>query len=120
MHTVELLEEACGVAESLGYKIRQEWLGGTGGGACEFAGRKWIFIDLALNAIEQLDQVATALRNDPSIYFASMSSPLQQLLEIHVEPRILTRESGQRGTESHEADSERHESNGGHDARRVA
>lgn len=82
MHTVELLEEACGVAESLGYKIRQEWLGGSGGGACEFSGQKWIFIDLALNAIEQLDQVSEALRHDPSIYLADLSGPLQQLLDI--------------------------------------
>jgi len=82
MHTVELLEEACGVAESLGYKIRQDWLGGSGGGACEFAGQKWIFIDLALNAIEQLEQVSDALRDDPNIYLANLSGPLQQVLDI--------------------------------------
>jgi hypothetical protein len=82
MHTVELLEEACEVAGSLGYLVRQEWLGGAGGGACEFAGRKWLFIDLALNAIEQLDQVIGALRNDPGIYQASLSAPLQQLLDV--------------------------------------
>ena len=27
MHTVELLEQACDVAEQLGYQTRQEWLG---------------------------------------------------------------------------------------------
>jgi len=82
MHTVELLEEACRVAQSLGYRIRQEWLGGTGGGACEFAGQKWLFIDLALNAIEQLEQVAGALRDDAGIYVAPLSAPLQQVLDI--------------------------------------
>ena len=82
MHTVELLEEACGVAESLGYKIRQDWLGGSGGGACEFAGHQWIFIDLALNAIEQLEQVSDALRDDPNIHLANLSGPLQQVLDI--------------------------------------
>jgi len=82
MHTVELLEQAFFVAEGLGYKIRQEWLGGTGGGACEFAGQKWIFVDLALNAIEQLDQVTDALQNDPAIYTTNLSPPLRNLLGI--------------------------------------
>ncbi len=82
MHTVELLEEACRVAEFLGYTTRQEWLGGNSGGACEFAGQKWIFIDLALNAIEQLEQVTEALRSDPGVHTASVSAPMQQLLGI--------------------------------------
>jgi len=82
MHTVEFLEQALSVAEGLGYKIRQEWLGGTGGGACEFAGQKWIFVDLALSAIEQLDQVTDALQNDPAIYTIHLSPPMRNLLDI--------------------------------------
>jgi len=58
MHTVELREQALALAEQLGYRIREEWLGGSGGGQCEFAGCRWIFVDLALNAEEQLEQVA--------------------------------------------------------------
>lgn len=68
MHTVELLDEALGLAEECGFRIRQEWLGGVGGGACEFAGQKWLFVDLALNSIEQLDQVLEALRADAAAY----------------------------------------------------
>ena len=82
MHTVELLEQACDVAEQLGYRTRQEWLGGTGGGACEFAGRKWIFIDLALSVCEQLEQVTEALRQDPGIHLLDLSSPMRQVLGI--------------------------------------
>ena len=82
MHTVELLEQACSVAEQLGYQTRQEWLGGTGGGACEFAGRKWIFIDLALSVFEQLEQVSDALRGDPGIYLLDLSTPMRQLLGL--------------------------------------
>ena len=67
MHTVEMLERLKELAEGAGYTVRHEWLGGVGGGACEFAGRKWIFVDLSLSVIEQLDQVAGALQADPRI-----------------------------------------------------
>jgi hypothetical protein len=67
MHTVERFERLRELAEEAGYTVRQEWLGGVGGGACEFAGRKWIFVDLSLSAVEQLDQLGGALRDDPTI-----------------------------------------------------
>ena len=82
MHTVEQLEHALALAEQLGYKIRQEWLGGMGGGACEFARQKWIFVDLALNTIEQLEQVKDALLADPAIYNAALSPVMRRMLGI--------------------------------------
>ena len=65
MHTVEMLEQLKGLAEDAGYTVRHEWLGGVAGGACMFAGRKWIFVDLSLSVVEQLDQMRDALRDDP-------------------------------------------------------
>jgi hypothetical protein len=65
MHTIEKLERLKDLAETAGYTVRQEWLGGVAGGACHFAGRKWIFIDLSLSVVEQLEQVAAALDSDP-------------------------------------------------------
>ena len=82
MHTVELREQALAVAEQLGYRIREEWMGGSGGGYCEFAGRKWIFVDLALNAVEQLEQIAEALRSDPAVGTVTLSRPLRMLLGV--------------------------------------
>ena len=82
MHTVEMLEQALALAEQFGYRIRHEWLGGSDGGACEFAGRKWIFVDLALNVAEQLDQVVGALRADPAIHLVDVSPEMQRLLDI--------------------------------------
>ncbi len=64
MHTVALLEQAIQAARDAGYKIRQEWLGGLGGGGCEIKGQKWIFIDLTLDAAEQLALVRNVLRED--------------------------------------------------------
>lgn len=75
MHTIELLEQATQLADRLGYGVRREWLGGCGGGSCEIAGRKWIFLDLSCGTTEQLDQMINALREDPGIY--SMELPIE-------------------------------------------
>ena len=82
MHTVDLREQALALAEQLGYRIREEWLGGSGGGQCEFAGCRWIFVDLALNAEEQLEQVAEALRSDPAIHSAPLGPALRRHLGV--------------------------------------
>ena len=73
MHTVETLERLKETAKDAGYTVRHEWLGGAGGGRCEFAGRKWIFVDLSLSVVEQLDQVAAALEGDPAVQLAASS-----------------------------------------------
>ena len=82
MHTVELLAQALDVAESLGYGIRHEWLGGATGGVCEIAGKRWLFVDLALNPIEQLDQVTEALRQDTRIHSAALPGALSERLGL--------------------------------------
>jgi len=80
MHTVEMLEQVLTVAERLGYGVRHEWLGGQGCNACEFGGRKWLFVDLAVSAAEQLDQIAEALQNDPGVHLLQLQPEMQQLL----------------------------------------
>jgi hypothetical protein len=80
MHTVEMLERMKELAEQAGYTIRHEWLGGSGGGKCEFAGRKWIFVDLSLSVVEQLDQVTAALKDDPAVWLLDMPVPVTRAL----------------------------------------
>ena len=82
MGTVELMEQAVATAESLGYGIRHEFLGGVGGGACEIAGRKWIFVDLALSAMDQMGQVVEALRSDPATFTLNLPQPLAEVLGV--------------------------------------
>ena len=65
--SVELLEMALETGRRHGYKIRHEWLGGVGGAACEFAGQKWLFVDLSLGTEEQLEQIESALIDDHGI-----------------------------------------------------
>ena len=71
MHTVELLQEALETARRLGYEVRQDWLGGNGGGHCLVRGRKWLLLDVAQTADEQLDVVADALRGENGVPAAS-------------------------------------------------
>ena len=82
MHTIELLEQAIQVADHLGYQVRQEWLGGCGGGACEVAGRRLIFLDSSLTVTEQLEQIVTALTHDPSIHTTEVTPQLSRLLGL--------------------------------------
>lgn len=82
MRTVEMLEQSLEVAQNLGYRIRHEWLGGSGGGACEFGGRKWLFVDLALSPDEQLEQVCRVLRGDVGIHLVNASPSLRHLLDL--------------------------------------
>jgi len=82
MHTVEVLEQALDLANRLGYEIRQEWLGGNGGGGCELMGRKLLFIDLALGPAEQLDQAVDTLRRDPRVANLPMPRQLRQSLAM--------------------------------------
>ena len=81
MSAVELLDEALSVAQRLGYRIRSEHLGETRSGACEIAGKKWFFLDLTLDSIEQLDLVLDALRSETAIEGAAMSKALRRALK---------------------------------------
>jgi len=76
MHTVDALEAALALAKQAGYRVREEWLGGTGGGGCEIRGSKWIFLDLALGPEEQLDQVLDTLRRDTALSDVPLPEPL--------------------------------------------
>ena len=82
MHKAQLLQEAVRLAGRLGYEIRQDWLGGGSGGACEIRGRKLMFIDLAVDIEEQLEQVVDGLRHDARIYAVPLSSAMQELLGV--------------------------------------
>ena len=82
MHTVEMLEHALDLAVRLGYSVRQECFAGNGGGACQLKGRKILFVDLDLDPAEQLDQVVTALQQEPITPTFPISRELGELLKV--------------------------------------
>ena len=82
MHTVAMLNEALDTARRLGYEVRQDWLGGDGGGHCIVRGRKWLLLDVAQSADEQLDVVADALRGEAGADRAVRSPELAKRLHL--------------------------------------
>jgi hypothetical protein len=82
MHTVELLDEAIRIAGQLGYRIRQEWLGGSNGGGCEIRGHRWLFLDLALAPGEQLELVVQTIRQHPEAASLAMPPELRKIVQL--------------------------------------
>ena len=80
MHVVDALEDSLRLAKQVGYRVRQEWLAGNGGGGCEIRGQKCLFIDLSLGPDEQLDQVLDALKHDPALENIELPLNLRPLL----------------------------------------
>ena len=83
MHAVVLLEQAIAYAQRTGYQVRQEWLGGVSGGRCEFAGQRWIFVDLSLDPLEQLEQVIQGI--EP--IHGNPSESIPAALQTHLDRR---------------------------------
>ena len=82
MHTVTMLKEALDAARRLGYEVRQDWLGGNGGGHCLVRGRKWLLLDVAQSADEQLDAVGEALRDETGAQGVVRSPELMERLHL--------------------------------------
>lgn len=82
MSVVEQLETLTDLARDMGYEIRHDVLGGSGGGACEFGGRKVLFIDLSLSSLEQLHVVSRALCADPQLAMYEMTGSQESALQF--------------------------------------
>jgi hypothetical protein len=82
MLTVEMLEQALDLAMRLGYTVRQDCFAGSGGGACQLKGRKFLFVDLDVGPEEQLDQVIAALRHEPIVPSLPIPRELGELLGV--------------------------------------
>lgn len=82
MHTVEILEQGIDALKLLGYRIREECVGGSGGGSCVLRGQKWFFLDPTLDIPDQLDLVCEALRYDPASPNLVLSDQLRCLVDV--------------------------------------
>ncbi|MEK7756117.1 MAG: hypothetical protein AAB385_02785 [Planctomycetota bacterium] len=67
--------------EQLGVEVRQERLGGSGGGLCRIRGRRVAFIDLDAVAATRLDQCVTALATVPEAAAVYISPELREWMD---------------------------------------
>lgn len=81
MHTLDLLDYMIELARRLGYEVREEWLDGTGGGACELKGRRILFVDLSLPPLDRLDRLASSLRGCPELSQVYVLPEAREVLE---------------------------------------
>ena len=80
MSIIQQIDQLVDIAEQLGYRIRYDYFGGTGGGVCEFSGNKWLFLDLALSSAEQLDLLKTTLANEPLLATVNVDQEIKREL----------------------------------------
>ncbi len=90
MNTISQIERLTRLAETMGYEVRYEDLGGAGGGRVEFGKRRCLFVDLSLNSIEQLEQIRAALNEDPSLPTGNLPLPLIQDLGLPVPANVAS------------------------------
>lgn len=76
-----LLNEACDLARQLGCDVRRRLLGSGGGGYRWVHGRLRIVLNVEACAADRLAVVADALRGEPRLAWAEMSSELAEYLQ---------------------------------------
>ncbi len=81
MHSIDVLEEAIGLAQMSGIEVRHEWLAESTGGICRIGTKQVLFVDLSLTAQEQLQQVIAGLRQCQITPETETSLRLRQLLQ---------------------------------------
>jgi hypothetical protein len=67
--------------EQLGVEVRQERLGGSGGGLCQIRGRRVVFVDLDADAATRLDHCIAALATVPEAAAVYISPELREWMD---------------------------------------
>jgi hypothetical protein len=87
MDNTELLRELLDLAEKLGLEVRQEFLGGGGGGLCRLRGRQVLFVDTASAEVEQVAQIASAVASLSGLESHYIKPQLRDILDQYVDPK---------------------------------
>lgn len=81
MDTTAQLDTIVRLFEQLGIEIRQERLGGSGGGLCRIRGRRVVFVDLDADAATRLDRCVGALATIPEAAEVYINPDLREWLD---------------------------------------
>jgi len=81
MDATTQLDTIVGLFEQLGIEVRQERLGGSGGGLCRIRGKRVVFVDLDADAATRLDRCVAALAMVPEAATIYISPELREWVE---------------------------------------
>jgi hypothetical protein len=81
MRTLELLDYLIELARRLGYAVREEWLDGSGGGACVLKGQKILFVDQSLAPSDRIEQIARSLKGTDELAKIYVLPEARELLD---------------------------------------
>jgi hypothetical protein len=85
--TIDQIDAWTEVASQLGYTIRYDHFGGTGGGLCEFGSTRALFMDVSLSSLEQLERLEQTIGLDPLIGQIELPESIKSSLAIGAETR---------------------------------
>ncbi len=68
--------------EQLGVEVRQERLGGAGGGLCQLRGRRVVFVDLDADAATRIDRCIKALATVPEASSVFVNPNLREQIDM--------------------------------------
>ena len=81
MREEDLLAALLDLAERLGIAVRQEPLGGEGGGLCQLRGKSVLFVDTSATFAEQLARTAEGLADVPGLEDCFVLPEVREVLE---------------------------------------
>jgi len=81
MDATTQLDTIVRLLEQLGVEVRQERLGGSGGGLCRIRGKQVVFVDLDADAVTRLDQSVVALASVPESATVYISPELRERMD---------------------------------------
>jgi len=81
MDAASQLDTILRLFEQLGVEVRQERLGGSGGGLCRIRGSRVVFVDLDADAATRLDRSIEALSAVPEAAAVYISPELREWMD---------------------------------------
>lgn len=83
MDDQQILDELVSILETSGIQVRDEPLGGSGGGLCKLRGRQVFFLDTQASSVECASACAQAVERAVDIEQLYIKPQVRQFIELH-------------------------------------
>ena len=86
MDDQQILDELVSILETSGIQVRDEPLGGSGGGLCKLRGRHVFFLDTQASSVDCASACAQAVDRSVDIEQLYIKPQVRQFIELHGRP----------------------------------